>query len=296
MGLQKVAHVQLRVDDLDRAVDFHVNVLGLTELSRNDGSVYLGCGFDTNNDVILTPGGTGVERVTLQVDSDEDIQRYAKRLADLGITNDVRTDEKPGQSAGLNFTLPSGQGMELAVVSDRRPYLHTTTAGDPQGRGIAPFDIDHVTLMGPDIQKLMHFLKQTLDFKLSDIIRPGGDVWAAAWARTGEYHHDVAAIHSDNPNESLHHLAWSFANIEQIKQAADLLARNNIKIEAGPGRHTVGGNIYAYFMAPGGNRYEMTTEMPRAADPSAEPVIWEDFIAAYSAWGQSPPESFRYGS
>lgn len=296
MGLHKVAHVELRVDDLETAVQFHTEILGLAEAGRDGESIYLGCGFDSNHDLILKPGGTGVARVTLQVDSDEDIKRYAQRLADLGVNSELRSDEKPGQGAGLYFQLPSGHGMELAVVFDRRPYLHPTLAGDQQGRGIGPLDVDHVTLMGPDVYELMQFLQRSLDFKLSDIMQPGGKVWAAAWARAGEYHHDVAAIRSENKAETLHHLAWTFSSIEHIKQAADLLARNNIKIEAGPGRHTVGGNLYAYFWAPGGNRYEMTTEMPRTPDPSADAVVWDDFVAAYSAWGQTPPQSFAGGS
>jgi hypothetical protein len=53
---------------------------------------------------------------------------------------------------------------------------------------------------------------------------------------------------------------------------------------------------YAYLIEPGGNRFGLTGEMPRAVEHASAPSIWTDFPEAASAWGVLPPESFGHGS
>ncbi|MCW2986969.1 MAG: glyoxalase/bleomycin resistance protein/dihydroxybiphenyl dioxygenase [Conexibacter sp.] len=294
MGIQKVAHVELGVDDVEATLEFHEHVLGLHEMAREDGVVYLGAGADEDYDLALSEG-RGIRHLGLEVTSTEDLDHYAGRLAELGVSSARSQDAEPGQSDALRFTAPSGHSIELVVSAGRRLYLQP--AGGPHARlkGIAPLDLDHVTLRAQDVKGLVEFLVQALDFRLSDSFQPAPGVWGAAWTRTSDFHHDVAIIGSPDASESLDHVAWTMDGIDHLKRAADQLARVKVPLEAGPGRHNLGGNLYTYFIAPGGHRYELSGEMPRIAAPD-DARVWEDFPTAYSAWGAMPPESFQHGS
>lgn len=294
MSIQKVAHVDIKVDDLESALEFHTQTLGLVELGRDNGTVFLGCGIDEAYDVSLTAGGTGVTQIHLQAD-EADFETYGERLKGMGVDTELATDGGPGQVKALRFSAPSGHVFTLATVADRRPYLQPAAPTHPRTQGIAPLDLDHVTLRAQDVGGLMEFLRDALDFKVSDGFQPQPGVWAAVWARVGEYHHDVAML-TGGPGETLDHVAFTMEGVDHLKRSADLLSRAEIPLETGPGRHGIGGNLFTYFWAPGGNRYELSAEMPRTVDPGSPTGVWSDFPKAFSSWGQLPPESFQKGS
>lgn len=296
MGILKVAHADLAVADVEEAVGFHTDLLGLVEIGRADGAVFLGCGADNNYDLALVQGGGGVRHFALQVESEDDLVYYGKRLAELGVTTETRGDAAPGQLRGLRFQAPDGHSIELVMSRDQPVYLHPGHPTHTRHKGVVPLDADHITLRSSDVRGLVEFLVAGLDFKISDVFEPAPGTWAAAWARVGEYHHDVAVMGAQRSSETLDHFAWTMDGIDHLKRAADMLSQLEVPLETGPGRHGVGGNLYAYFWAPGGNRYELSAEMPRTVSPTAGPNFWNDFRAAFSAWGALPPESFQVGS
>lgn len=298
MAIQKFEHAELRVTDLEQALEFHTEVLGLVELARDGNrAVYLGCGIDENYDVALTNGGTGVEHFAFDVTSEDDLDDYGRRLANMGIQTETRTDAEPGQARALRFKAPSGHTLELAVLDHQDGYLQVGAPKRPRGRGAAPVDIDHISVVASDVRALVDFLREGLGFVVSDVFQPAPDVWGAAWLRVGEHHHDLALLEARGADESLHHLAWSMESIDHIKRGLDYLAQRGLPVEVGPGRHSIGSNVFAYFQTPGGNRYEFSAEMARVTTRGAEPGVWSElFPQGFSAWGHAPPESFQRGS
>ncbi|MEU0797536.1 VOC family protein [Amycolatopsis sp. NPDC005961] len=291
MGISQVAHAELAVADLDEAIGFHTDVLGMRELGRADGAVRLSVGIDGGCDLVLTAGGTGVRRFALRVDDVADLDRYAKRLAEAGVATETRTDEHPGVVQALRFQAPSGHAMELAVLSTGPQYVHPAKA--PHRGGIRALDFDHITVQAQDPKPLVDFLVELLDFQVSDIFAPAPGVIGAAWCRASTLHHDIAIISTPEAGKSLHHYALGMESFDHLKVAADELGRHGVPIEVGPGRHGVGGNVYTYFWAAG-NRYELSAEMPRVR--RNDPVVWDDFPKAFSPWGLQPPESFGHAS
>src|SRR5712691_894056 len=208
MALQKLAHVEVLIDDVEKALEFHTGVLGLVEVAREDGTVYLGCGADENYDIALTDGGTGVVHFAFEV-SEEELGEWAKRLSDAGVEVEERRDGEPGQARALRFSTPSGHAMELAVLEKTENYLHPGAPKRTRLKGAAPLDLDHLTLRAQDVKGLVEFLQGTLDFHVSDVFQPAPEVWGAAWTRVGEYHHDLAVIGTPSPQETLDHVAWA---------------------------------------------------------------------------------------
>lgn len=298
MALQKLAYAELRVKNVEDCLEFHQHIMGLTLVESGPGRALFSTGTDDEVDLILVEqsGRTGASGFALSVDTTDELDVMALRLAEAGVKAGAASDPVPGIARELAFALPSGHRLSLAVLAKPAEYLHPGRAARPRDRGWAPIDVDHITLrIDNGVRRTMDFLRDVVGLKSSDIqMLPNGEP-LATWMRVGEYHHDVAMF-AGSPGESLDHLAWTAANIEDIKRMLDLLARHGIKAEAGPGRHGIGGNVYGYFQAPGGNRYELSSEMPRVANHLAEPVIWTDLAAGFSAWGATHPESFKTGS
>lgn len=296
MGLQRLSHAELLVADLAAEVDFHKSTLGLIELARENGRVFLGCGPGTSYDLSLREGGTGVAQFAFSADHENDLAEFAKTLQEHGVPSESLSDAGPGVEKALQFKLPSGHTAQIVTLAER---VHYSNPGLPTVQRTAigsPLDLDHITLrVGDRAQVTMEFLSNVLGFRASDVVYlPSGEP-LATWMHVGDYHHDIAMF-KGRPDETLDHLAWTMSGIEHIKLALDCLGRSGRPIESGPGRHGVGGNLYAYFWTPGGNRYELSAEMPRAVDRRAPARQWTDVSKIFSAWGDQMPESFAIGS
>lgn len=293
-GSQAYAHATLRVDDLAAAQAFFVDVLGLRELAREDGIVYLGCGYDDNHDLALALGGTGVEEFALGVPDGDALDRIARRLAHAGVDAHRAHDDALGVRDALRFALPGGQRAAFVVTADRRP-LETYRPAHPVSPG-APLDADHINLMAPDVRALTTFLCDVLGFRASDLtVPPDEEPWLAAWLRRSPGHHDVA-ISLGAAGETLHHVAFAYAGIDHLKHALDRLAAAGHRLELGLGRHPVGANLYAYLWTPGGNRIELCAEGAILSDASPT-RSWPSMRETLNAWSDAPPPStFGRGS
>lgn len=300
MALQKLSHATLRVKNLEESVAFHTDVLGLEEIAREDGRVYLTCGTDGTYDVAVTEGGTGVLSFAISADDEEDLVHYRKRVEDAGVAVRESTDSDPGVAKLIEFDLPpQNQKMQIVLLKPelRQHYYNPAQRGTNHLSGLAPVDLDHITLrVGPDATTTIEFLSTHVDFRASDIVEfPGGEGRLASWMHVGDYHHDVAMF-AGAPHETLDHLAWTIPNMEYMKLMLDQIARGGLSTEAGPGRHGVGSNLYSYFRTPCGNRYELSGEMPRCTDRKAGPKMWTADQQIFSSWGAQFPESFKIGS
>jgi len=296
-GTRVLEHTVLRVTGLDEALTFYTDVMGLVELDRDDGVVYLGCGLDKNYDLGLTESGTGVEHFAIRVPDSETLADYERRLDEAGVDVTKTDGNEPSQSEGIRFQLPSGVDMELVTVEDS-DYLHPTQAAEGRG-GIAPRNLDHINLMSHCVDGDVAFLTDHLDFKVSDkIIHDDGSSFQS-WLRFGRFHHDAGFTETDDPDETLHHLGFDLDSMEHIKRFCDRLAQHGYRLELGPSRHNAGANLFAYVWAPGGNRIELSAEMAtldEAAETGVRELDREDNTVSSWGGGVAPPETFSEGS
>jgi len=295
-GVRKIEHARVRVRNLTESLIFYRDVMGLVELERDDEAVYLGCGYDGGYDLAVTESGTGVEHVAVRVDDPDRFAELEDRLSAAEVELQRLEDAEPGEELALRFSLPSGVEMELVRV-DHGEYLHPAAPEHGRRPGHAPLDLDHANLATTRVKADTEFLRN-LGFQLSDV-RYSGDEWIQTFVRLGDHHHDVALTGVDDSSDTLHHLAWEMPSIQRIKSFADRLATEATALEMGGiGRHQAGGCIFAYFREPGGNRFELCTEMPTLDADTA--VTYRDADAeesSISAWGPVVvPSSFGEGS
>lgn len=294
---QRCEHVELKVNDLSKALEFYKDGLGLVELARENGVVYLGCGYDNNYDLAVSEGGTGVVHFAVRVDDEEDLYQYKKRLMNANVSIKEHNGTEPGQVKGIRFELPSGIPMEFVIVEDIE-YKNPSKPAYRRNTAAGPTNLDHVNLMTTNVKKETDFFREVLGFNVSDVVDPQMDGnYMMSFMRYHGYHHDVATTITKDPNVTLHHVAWTMNNIEHIKIACDVIVQFGIDVEMGPGRHPVGPNLYAYYMEPGGNRFEFVAEQAYL-DPDTPTKYWRSMQDTLESWSKlkKPPSTFIHGT
>jgi catechol 2,3-dioxygenase-like lactoylglutathione lyase family enzyme len=144
------------------------------------------------------------------------------------------------------------------------------------------------------VQKTVKFYCDVLGFRVSD--------WRAddfAFLRCNTDHHTVNFVYDAEPQ--LHHIAFEVKDWAEIQRAAETLAKHDIHLVWGPGRHIIGHNIAIYHRNADKVRVEFFCEMDQMKDESLgyfDPRPWhQDRPQRPKVWG---PETLRnywgYGS
>lgn len=290
----KVEHAHIRVNDLDSAVRFYTDIMGLVEVDSKGDDVRLSCGLSPRYDLAVTEGGSGLDHFAIRTTADQ-LSQHRNALAE----NDIEyrdVPEEDGVSDGIRVNLPSGIEMELVSVEADPRYKHISETADEDRKTVTPVSIDHVNLMAQDVQADVEFLVEHVDFELTEVQTENGTGrWGLVFSRYGNQHHDVGYSMTDNAGFNLHHVGWTMASTHHLVDMVDELARNDISLEAGISRHLAGNNVFAYFWTPGGNRFELSTEMVEL-DEGTE-ALYREGAFTFTSWGGiTPPESFFGGS
>ncbi|SEH64069.1 catechol 2,3-dioxygenase [Halopenitus malekzadehii] len=291
-GVQKIEHAHLAVQNLEEATAFFKDAVGLVELCEEDGTIYFGCGLDSNYDLAISDGGTGVRHFAVRVPDVETIEKYEATLEKENVACSRTDGDEPNQEYGVRFSLPTGIDMEFVSVSDRN-YRHEVDPAKDRSP-IAPIDLDHITLRLLDVQPNAVFLQDVLDFHISDVRETSQGFWRQAFTRFGDYHHDIAMFSGSNRDETLHHLAFTMRDIGHLKTFCDTVAAAGFEVEVGIGRHNAGSNLFIYVRGPGGNRYEFCAEAATLDNSTATAYEDRTSIDQVSAWGGiHAPKSFK---
>lgn len=291
MGVLRMGHVSLRVMDVDAAVNHYEKVLGLrTVMKDNAGNVYLKCWDEWDKySIILTPSDrAGLNHVAFKVEKDEDLEALQQRIEAWGIATTL-LDEGALPSTGrmLQFNLPSGHDMRLYASKE---YVGTdvgTTNPDPWPdgiRGAGAHWLDHCLLMcemNPEaginkVEENTRFMKECLDFFLTEqiLVGPEGKMQAATWMARTSTPHDIAFV--GGPVSGLHHIAFFLDSWHDVLKAADVMAKNKVKIDVAPTRHGITRGETIYFFDPSGNRNETFAGLGYLAQPDRPVTTWSE--------------------
>ena len=140
--ISRLGTVEIRSLDLDRDLDYYVNVLGLQLTAREGRTAYLK-GWDERHaySVMLTGAAqAGMARMAFRTVDPEDLDYYENRLRKFSVKYDV-IPEDYRRGRALRFTAPSGHVVELYSEMDYTGNLLPTVnpAPWPEGlKGIAP--------------------------------------------------------------------------------------------------------------------------------------------------------------
>jgi 2,3-dihydroxy-p-cumate/2,3-dihydroxybenzoate 3,4-dioxygenase len=268
--LTDIAYVRSGVADLDKAVGFATEIVGL-ELAATDepGVAHLRADH-RHHCLALVQGRSGVISSGFTVADEDALADAETYLEKQGFSV---TRGTPGEARSrrvrsfIGFDDPFGNRLELVAQQETitRPVAFNRTAG------ITEFG--HLCVDAPDVHEAYRFWSTHFNAKVSDWIGDG-----ACLMRIDPVHHKLAVFQGEEPG--LCHMNFQVASIDDIFRSWHFLVDNGVQIEMGPGRHPQSTAVFLYFLGPEGFTYEYSfgvrrieddsTWVPRTFDP-AEP-------------------------
>lgn len=277
----RVAHVALRVDDLDSAVDFYAEVLGLSETERGGGRSYLTCNQRHHELVLVESGRHGYEELALEYATETALEATLTSAEAAGGERLGTVRDEPGIGPAELVRAPGGHVFKLFTGMDS--IDGSTNPPDP----VRPSRFEHISLKLKRLVPMERFLTDGLGFEFSD--RLGS---MASWWHCEAEHHGVALQRA--PANHLHHHAWTLTDLNALGEVSDRLHARGQTLTWGPGRHGPGNNHFIYFKDPSGALLECCSDiaMLDGRQPAYEPRKWPFRPISVSLWGGVMPLPF----
>lgn len=291
MGVMRIGHASLKVMDMAAAVRHYENVLGMKKtMEDKHGNVYLKCWDEWDKySLMLTPSDrAGLNHVAYKVEKDADLDELKRKVEAYGVKTEMLPEGTlPSTGRMLRFNLPSGHEMRLYA---HKEYVGTdvgTTNPDPWPddlKGAGAHWLDHCLLMcelNPEkgvnrVAENTKFLTEALDFFLTEqvVVGPGGAIQAATWLARTTTPHDIAFV--GGPRAGLHHISFFLDSWNDLLKAADVMAKNKVKIDVAPTRHGITRGETIYFFDPSGNRNETFAGLGYLAQRDRPVTTWTE--------------------
>jgi catechol 2,3-dioxygenase len=291
MGVMRIGHASIKVMDMAAAVRHYENVIGLkVTMQDKDGNVYLKCWdeWDRYSLILTKADSAGLNHIAYKVRKDSDLDALAKRIEAAGVkTTMLPEGTLPSTGRMLQFNLPSGHDMRLYAFKECVGTDVGATNPDPWPDGVKGAGahwLDHVLLMcelNPEtginrVAENTKFLEEALDFYLVEqvTVGPGGAIQAATWLTRTNTPHDIAFV--GGQRNGLHHIAYFLDSWHDVLRAADVMAKNKVKIDVPPTRHGITRGETIYFFDPSGNRNETFAGLGFLAQPDRPVTTWTE--------------------
>lgn len=276
----RLSHAEVRVPDLELALAYYTEVVGLVETDRDDQRAYLkGWDEHQHHSLILTAAPTyGLQTLGFKVQHEADLDALAARVeaAGVDVTRHRAGDLGPGSGATVRFRSPSGHTVDLVwnmeQVGNRMPLLNPPIGPDGL-RGMHPPRIDHIFLMCEDVDGATDFFRDVLGFRLTEQIMADDGHQLATFLERSHSTHDIAFL--TGPDGGFHHVAFWVDDWNDLRHGADTCAYHGVNVDAGPTRHGATRGCGLYFFDPAGNRNEIYTG-GYWFDPDDEPTTWTE--------------------
>ncbi len=287
---KRLRHLTLGVADLDRQLDYYRDVIGLAEIGREPGRVFLASEAGQLTIVLETAPEQGLARLAFDLPPQAEIDAVARALSAAGLPAERCSDAAPGCPTVLRSQDGDGRAIELHFA------LHCHDNRQPLP-GIAPLKLGHLACYAPDPAATAQFYTGQLGFRVSDWIED-----RFVFLRCNHEHH--AVNFTRGPDARMHHMAFELRDAGHMHRAADILGGQKVTILWGPVRHGPGHNVAMYHRDPEGNAIElfygldsMTDEQlgfwdprPWHRDRPQRPKVWTGLPR--DVWGLPPSQAF----
>ncbi|MDR2712791.1 MAG: catechol 2,3-dioxygenase [Clostridiales bacterium] len=263
-GTLRPGLVQLRVLDLDKTLDFYLNVLGLNEVGRTeDGRVMLKAydEFDHHSLTLRLADQAGLDFVAFKVGCADELEKIKEKTAAFGyqVTEKPANSDQPGFGKRYSFKISTGHTFEVyseVELAEKGPQIKNPDIWTDPPRGMQAQRMDHFLLYGPNIAEAERFCQEVFGMFVPEICNLPDGNRLAAWITGSNKPHDLAFVEYPQPGK-IHHLGFYLQDWTDVGNAADWIALNHLKLDIGPTRHAITRGHSIYFWEPSGNRIEV---------------------------------------
>lgn len=276
--VKRMAHVALRVPDLDASVAWATTVMGLREVERVEGMSYLTHAECHHSLQLAAADAARLDHVSMEAHDGDALALLVDRLERRGVPLEADAPLERGLAQAIRFRAPGGHLVEVFAGMESTGETHT-------GRGVQPRKFGHPMLTAPDTRPSRDFFEQVLDFRLSDDVGDG----TLVFMRCNVDHHGIGF--GKGP-PGLNHYAWGVESLATLGQVCDVVAANGGRMIWGPGRHGAGRNLFTYHFDPAGCIVEYYADLYQVWDEHTyEPGSWSlDDYRFENLWAGGAPE------
>ena len=261
-GVIRPGYVQLRVLDLEEAIEHYRDRIGLNLVSREGDRAFFQAfdEFDRHSIILRESDHPGMDVMGFKVAADSDLDDFAQRLGDVGIDAEmVLAGEDPGVGRKIRFKLPTQHVFELyseMELSQTGPAISDPDVWVVEPRGMRVTRFDHCALNGVDIAASAKILVDALDFSITEeLVDEASGGRMAIFLSCSNKAHDVAFLGAPEDGK-IHHTSFNLESWHDVGHAADIISRYDISLDIGPTRHGITRGQTIYFFDPSGNRNE----------------------------------------
>jgi len=248
----RIGHATFETTDLDRAIAYYTDVIGLVLNTKEKGHAFLASKIGLLT-IALEQGAEGkLKRLSFEVPPNADIAGMAKTLSEHGVRSELRSDSIPGIGEVLTFDDPNGTTVELFTKWNYLGSHH-------QVLGAGPLKLGHVAHTVEDPKVMADFYCRVLGFRVSDWIDD-----YVVFLRCNPDHHTVNFFRG--AKNKMHHIAFEMKDFAHIQNACELLALRKMPINWGPVRHGPGHNVAIYHRNADDQNVEFYIELDQMKD------------------------------
>ena len=256
---------QATADFYQRAMGYRLSTEGDRVIARAAGRT-----------LILAPGvpNTLIEAGFLLPDTAE-LARLRARIDAAGHPREDGGNTLLADAVGVRD--PDGNLYRFGVAATTEP---------PPVDATRPASLDarlqHVVLASRDPRRIVRFFVEVLGFTVSDdVLDAAGDL-ATSFLRCSVEHHSFAVFRASE--DRFDHHCYETRDWNSVRDWADHLASEHIRLQWGPGRHGPGNNLFIFFHDPIGNWVELSAELERVTHD--RPVgAWAHEERTLNSWG-----------
>lgn len=249
MAINALGYIGVRSDKLEDWADFAGKLLGMQRMDRGGKQLAFRMDDRMQRLIITDEPGETLAYMGWEVEFASDLDAYAARLEKAGTpvqrAGTALCDQRFCQGM-IWFDDPMGNRIELIwkpmIASD--PFV----PGRPiTGFNTGPLGMGHAVLHVRDIEVMVPFYRDNLDFHVSDYgLKPYG----LYFFHVNNRHHSFAMVGSGK--QGFHHFMVEFKHLDDLGQGYDLAELEEGRIAYTLGRHTNDYMTSYYAHSPSG--------------------------------------------
>jgi catechol 2,3-dioxygenase-like lactoylglutathione lyase family enzyme len=271
-------HIRIDSENPQALAAFYRDILGMTPLALNDGSVIM---QGVARRVVLGRGKPGDQPYSaFRVQTPQQVADLRAHLGAQGVA--ILASPSPVFDEHA-FAVRDPDGR-LAVFGLPRADL---PAGDRLAKPASaalPGRLQHVVVASRDLQAMMDFYLGAIGFLPSDYVQQGANREnTVCFMRSDPEHHSFAVFRA--PEARPDHHCYEANSWNDIRDWADHIARHDVSIWWGPGRHGPGNNLFFMAKDPHGYLLEISAELEIMPHDMA-PRVWEHSERTVNLWGK----------
>ena len=235
MAINALGYIGIRSDKEDDWSEFAGKLLGMQKIDQAGKSMAFRIDDLKQRLIISDEPGETLAFIGWEVDLAGDLNKYGARLEQAGYPvkfGDRNLAARRFVEDLIFFYDPDGNRVELFFnpMKSDSPFL----PGRPiSGFKTGPQGMGHAVLHVKQIEKLLPFYQDILDFKLSDY---GLTPYPLYFFHVNGRHHSFAMVGSGNMG--FHHFMVEYTNLDDVGQGYDLAQLQKDRIAYTLGRHT----------------------------------------------------------